>query len=205
MGGGGGGADEGPGGGGPGGGGGAAPPGAGGGDVGDCAAAGLAGFEGFSPAADSGRGGAIVPNRIDASAAALLPPGRPSSSSESSSSSSLSDPHPSSLGRLRDTGPVGVGTCTGAALGSCVMRWKGLVEASAAGGAGGAGAAGAAGGDEAGPDVIILKYGFLLSFSGAGLTTVVGGDWTGAGGGGDAFLSSSWLLIWLPACVGVDA
>lgn len=57
----------------------------------------------LSPIADKGRGGPMVPNRIDARAAALPPPGL-SSSSESSSSLSLSLPQSSLSARLRIKG-----------------------------------------------------------------------------------------------------
>ena len=66
--------------------------------------AGLAVVESL-PAADRGRGGAMVPNRIDASCAAFPPPGR--SSSESSESSSLSEPQSSVSARRRETGAAG--------------------------------------------------------------------------------------------------
>lgn len=66
------------------------------------------------------------------------------------------------------------------------MRWNGFVDSADAGGAGGggAGASGAAadGAEASGACVIILKKGFLLSVSVGGLTTVVGGDTTGAVG-----------------------
>lgn len=83
----------------------------------------------------------MVPKRMDASWAALVPPGL-SSSSSSDSSSSFSEPQSSSSGRFLDTGPLGAG---GAA--AWVMRWKGLVDS--AGGGGGGGAGGAAGAAEA--------------------------------------------------------
>lgn len=107
-------------------------------------------------AADKGLGGAMVPNRMDARWAALLPPGL-SSSESSSDSSSLSEPHPSLERRRLDTGTAGT---AGAA--ACVMRWKGLVEMSAWGGAGGAtggeAAAGAAAADGVSEECdIILK------------------------------------------------
>lgn len=65
------------------------------------AGAGVEGEESL-PAAESGLGGAMVPNRIDASWAALPAPGR--SSSESSSSDDLSEPQSSESARLRDQG-----------------------------------------------------------------------------------------------------
>lgn len=177
-----------------GGGGGAAADGAGtggGGGAEDSGATGelaLRGVAAWSSVADSGRGGAIVPKRMDAKCAALAPPGRSSSSSESSSSS-LSEPQSSSSGRFLDTG---ADAATGAAF--CVMRWKGLVD-SAAGGGGGAGAAGAAGAaaGPALPDVsedwdIIRKYGLRLSASAGGLATTCGTGGAGADGG-DALFS----------------
>lgn len=138
----------------------------------------------LSSIAESGRGGPIVPKRIEANWAALVPPGL--SSSESSSSSSLSEPQPSSSGRFRDMGPVGADTAV--ALASWVMRWKGLVETSGwTGGAGGAGAAGAAGVlwvEDASEDCeSILRYGLRLSVS-------AGGD-TAAAADGVVFGSSS--------------
>lgn len=151
----------------------------------------------------------MVPKRMDARWAALLPPGL-SSSESSSDSSSLSEPHPSSERRRLDTGIDGP---AGAAV--CVMRWKGLVETSAWGGGGGAtggagagGAGGAATLDNVSEDCdIILKYGLRLS---GGLeVTICGrgggvacrsGSGSGAGSG-----SRSRLTIWLPPKVGVDA
>jgi hypothetical protein len=81
----------------------------------------------LSPAAESGLGGPMVPKRIEASCAALDPPGLLSSSS-SSSSSSLSEPHPSSSRALRTNGTGGVAVACAAALPSCVMRKKGFLE-----------------------------------------------------------------------------
>lgn len=81
----------------------------------------------------------MVPKRMEASWAALLPPGL--SSSESSSSESLSEPQSSSSGLFLETGPEG--TAGGGAGGAVwVMRKKGFVDS--------AGAAGAAGGCSAG-------------------------------------------------------
>lgn len=106
----------------------------------------LCGEAARSSVADSGRGGAIVPKRIDASWAALAPPGLSSSSSESSSS--LSEPQSSSSGRFLDTGADGA---AGAA--PCVMRWKGLVDSvGAAAGTGTAAGAAAAGAELLGVD-----------------------------------------------------
>ena len=67
------------------------------------------GVEGLLSIADNGRGGAIVPNRIDAKCLAEPPVGAfPSSSLDSSLSDSATD-HSSSSGRRRDCGPVYVG------------------------------------------------------------------------------------------------
>jgi hypothetical protein len=133
-----------------------------------------------------------VPNNIEASWAALPPPGR--SSSESSSLSSLSEPQSSVSARRRETGAEG-----GLASWFCVILWKGFV-------AEGAGAAGA--GALSFDWDIILKNGFLLSVSlGGDVTTVggAGGDETASAGGGEGFLSSSWLATWLSLLVGVEA
>lgn len=102
----------------------------------------------LSPAADRGRGGAMVPKRMEASWAALLPPGRSSSESSSEESSSLSVPQSSSSCRFLDTGPDGTEGAPIAAptalaaepaafVTACVIRKKGFVDS--AGGAGGAG------------------------------------------------------------------
>ena len=91
------------------------PPGIGGAGEGDMTAlggpAGLVGLatEGLSSIAERGRGGAIVPNSIDASCLALPPVGLsgPSSSSEDEVESTTD--HSSSSGLARDTRPpVGV-------------------------------------------------------------------------------------------------
>jgi hypothetical protein len=77
--------------------------------------------------ADSGLGGAIVPNKIEARCLAEPPPGR---SSSSSLSSSLSDPaadHSSSSGRRRDWAPVKLGV-NGLMVSCWAMRWNGLVD-----------------------------------------------------------------------------
>lgn len=84
------------------------------------AGAGLADVE-FLPAADSGRGGAIVPNKMEANWAAFPPPGR---SSSESSSSSLSEPQSSESARFLETGPVGAGVAW------AIILWKGLVDGS---------------------------------------------------------------------------
>lgn len=145
----------------------------------------------------------MVPKRMEASWAALPPPGR-SSSESSSSSESLSEPQSSDTARRREAGATGA---DGAGCVSCFIRWKGLVEASVGGaGAGGAavgtgGALTGADGDEASDGwVINLKYGFLLSASAGGEATTVGTD-GGEATGEATFRSSSWL----PATVGVDA
>lgn len=94
------------------GGGGGAPPvgiGGGGGGAGGLKApslgAGLLGFD-ATPAADNGRGGPIVPKRMEARWRALPAPG-PSSSDESSSLSEPTTDQSSSSGRTRDVRPVG--------------------------------------------------------------------------------------------------
>lgn len=118
-----------------------------------------------------GRGGAMVPKRMEASCLALPPVGRASSSEEESGSSleSTTD-HSSSSGRTREGRelPVGVEERGGKALAvfSCwVRRWKGLVEISVA-------EADVVEEDEAwvgggGPDSLdwlsFLKKGFLVS------------------------------------------
>lgn len=91
--------------------------------------AGLPGADSF-PAADNGRGGAMVPNRIEASCAALPPPGR-SSSESSPLSSSLSEPQSSESALLREIGADGAGA-------GPPILWKGLVDAAVGGATGGA-------------------------------------------------------------------
>ena len=119
------------------------PPGIGGaGGGGDIAApvlgvggAGLVGVSGFlSSIADRGLGGAIVPNKIDASCLALPPVGLSVSSSSSDEVESTTD-HSSSSGRTRDgLFPVGVDVrgggsgCDFAASCCWVRRWNGLVD-----------------------------------------------------------------------------
>ncbi|GAM88810.1 hypothetical protein ANO11243_068440 [Dothideomycetidae sp. 11243] len=91
---------------------------------------------------DSGRGGAIVPNKIDARCLALPPPGRPpsfSSSSDDDDESSTTDQSSSSLGAAR----VRAGAAEGSGrlvMAPAVppMRWKGFVDAPASAGRGGA-------------------------------------------------------------------
>lgn len=63
------------------------------------------GVEGLLSIADKGRGGAMVPKRMDARCLADPPVGPSPSSLESSLSDSATD-HSSSSGRLRDWGPV---------------------------------------------------------------------------------------------------
>jgi hypothetical protein len=108
------------------------------------------GVAGLLSMLESGRGGAMVPKRMEASCLADPPPGR---SSSSSSLSSLSDPaadHSSSSGRRRDCGPVTVGV-NGFALSCWAMRWNGFVDGRlSAGGAGGAVVCGIGGGENTG-------------------------------------------------------
>ena len=128
----------------------------------------------------------MVPKRMEASAAALLPPGLPSSS-DSSSSESLSEPQSSSsssLGRRLEgktpliasliplTAPLtALLTAAAGAAAACVMRWNGLVETSAGGGDA---TGGATEGVEASEDWdIILKYGLRLSLSPLGLDVTI--------------------------------
>lgn len=82
-----------------------------------------------------GRGGAMVPKRMEASCLALPPTGRSSSSEEEGSSLESTTDHSSSSGRTREgREPVGVEEKGGRDLAfSCwVRRWKGLVETSVA-------------------------------------------------------------------------
>jgi hypothetical protein len=73
--------------------------------VGPLPTAGLVGIDPVPvPAAESGRGGPIVPKRIEARWRALPAPG-PSSSEESSSLSEPTTDHSSSSGRARETLP----------------------------------------------------------------------------------------------------
>ena len=182
-------------------GGGGAPPGAeagigggGGGLVGPLPTAGLAGVE-LLPVADEGRGGPMVPKRMDARWRALPAPG-PSSSEESSSLSEPTTDHSSSSGRARETRPEGCDASGSAALGASWVtgrRWKGLLDT-------------AAGVPEV-EDVSLawasfFKKGFFVSVSGGGLATGrlefragvgIGGTKVGTGGGGGkaSFCSSS--------------
>lgn len=164
----------------------------GGGAVGEPTEGDAAG-DALSPVADRGRGGAMVPKRMEARWAALLPPGLSLSSSSESSSESLSEPQSSSSGRRREICPVGWGAIE-AALASCVIRWKGLVDS--AGGGGGAMGAAAVGavGDASEDCVIILKYGFRLSSLGSSTGGLVTRDGSGMGGAAGAALLSSSVL-----------
>jgi hypothetical protein len=118
-----------------GGGGGGAPPGAGPGDVGLLVAE--AGDSALgSSMAESGRGGAMVPNRMDASCLAEPPVGPSDSSSEELSEESTTDQSSVSSERPRVRVPpvVGCGGGSGVEALSCwVRRWKGFVETSALG------------------------------------------------------------------------
>lgn len=124
-------------------------PGIGGGGGGDIGApvlgVGGAGLDGLSPdffssVADSGLGGAIVPNSIDANCFALPPVGFSGPSSPSEDEAESTTDHSSSSGRMRDGRfPVGVevkggNDCAFAASCCCARRWKGLVDSELAGG-----------------------------------------------------------------------
>lgn len=93
-----------------------------------------------SSMAESGLGGAMVPNNMDANSLALPPDtfSGPSSSSEDDVESTTD--HSSSSGRTRDGRlPVGVGVTDGrgcdlAASCCCASRWNGFVDSPAAGG-----------------------------------------------------------------------
>ena len=158
------------------------------------------------PAADRGRGGPIVPKRMDARWRAFPAPG-PSSSEESSSLSESTTDHSSSSGRTRERGPVGWVMSDSDFVASGEVggrRWKGFVEIPEL--ADGDATTGSADGGAS-----FLKNGFFVSISDCGLVTGskvftaglgIGGIATGIGGGGGltSLRSSSWLL-----CVGVDA
>jgi hypothetical protein len=170
------------------------------------------GVGGLLSVADNGRGGAMVPKRIDARCLAEPPVGPlPSSSLESSFSESATD-HSSSSGRRRDCGPLYVGV-SGFAASWCAIRWKGLVEESSlgteAGGESGwvGGRGGGGGAADGGPDSeeedteSFLKYGFRDS-SAAGLDkgvesrTLLVEDGSGANeAGGEETLGRIWLLV----------
>jgi hypothetical protein len=172
------------------------------------------GVGGLLSIADNGRGGAMVPNRIDARCLAEPPVGAPPSSSLESSFSDSATDHSSSSGRRRDCGPLYVGA-SGLAASCCAIRWKGLVDESSLGaeaggesgwvwGTGGGGGGGAADG---GPDSeeedteSFLKYGFRDS-STAGLDkgvesrTLLVEDGPGANeAGGEETLGRIWLVV----------
>ena len=156
--------------------------------------AGLLGSEALAlSAADKGRGGPMVPNKMDASWVALRPAaGRSSSSSDVSFSESTTD-HSSSSGRTRDgrcpeVGVVLASASTARLAFSWVRRWKGFVETSLVAGA--VGAAGVTllvdGLARAGSlfCASFLRNGFLVSTSwAAGGVGVAAGAAMGAGGG----------------------
>lgn len=155
-----------------------------------------------SSAAERGRGGAMVPNSIEASWRAFPAPG-PSSSSEESSRSEPTTDHSSSSGRTREgLAPVGLGwTGSGALAAACCggRRWNGLVSC--------------AGGDATGGDVTtapppgtigwpkFLKKGLRVAVSAYGelmfevLAAADGGEVAviigGAGAGGDTCFSAA--------------
>ena len=83
--------------------------------------------------ADIGRGGAIVPNRMDASCLALPPLGRSSSSSDESSDDSTTDQSSSSFGAARVRAGAADGSGRAVLFCSVVMRWNGLVDWASAG------------------------------------------------------------------------
>lgn len=102
-------------------------PGIGGGGGASCGT-GVEGFESVLSMAESGRGGAMVPKRIEASCLALpAPVGALDSESDSSSLSEPAADHSSSSGRRRDCGPVKEGE-SGLAASCWAILWKGLVE-----------------------------------------------------------------------------
>jgi hypothetical protein len=94
------------------------------------------GVDGLLSIADNGRGGAMVPKRMDARCLADPPVGPSSPSSLESSLSDSAADHSSSSGRLRDWGPVLV-CVSGFAASCCAMRWNGLVDDSSFGADGG--------------------------------------------------------------------
>lgn len=159
--------------------------GGGGGDIGPVLGVKRAGLVGlstdfFSSIADSGLGGAIVPNRMDASCLALPPVGLSVSSSLSEDEVESTTDHSSSSGRMREGRfPVGVdvrGEGSGCDLAeSCcwLSRWNGFVDSLLVFG-------------EVIEEVLVagsfifLKNGFLVSAPNEDA------DGTGAGGGGAA-------------------
>jgi hypothetical protein len=170
------------------------------------------GVGGLLSIADNGRGGAMVPNRIDARCLAEPPVGAPPSSSLESSFSDSATDHSSSSGRRRDCGPLYVGA-SGFAASCCAIRWKGLVDESSLGaeavgesgwvwGTGGGGGATGGGPDSEDEDTeSFLKYGFRDS-SAAGLDkgvesrTLLVEDGPGANdAGGEETLGRIWLVV----------
>ena len=149
--------------------------------------AGLVGVSGFlSSIAERGLGGAIVPNKIDASCLALPPVGLSASSSSSDEVESTTD-HSSSSGRTRDgLFPVGVDAKGGGSgrdfAASCcwVRRWNGLVDSAVE--------FGELTDETAGADgslgwLIFLKNGFFVSEPYEEGTSAGGGGAVGAEGG----------------------
>lgn len=152
-----------------------------------------------SSAAERGRGGAMVPNSIEASWRALPAPG-PSSSSDESSRSEPTTDHSSSSGRTREgLEPVGV-VWTGSGALAAGRRWNGFVSCAAGGDT--------TGGDATGGDVtgapapgtvgwpMFLKKGLRVSVVACGelrlevLLVAAGGDVAvivGSGGGEASF------------------
>src|SRR5690242_19786141 len=114
-----------------GGGGGTEPAGMGGGG-GIPAGAGVWAGESLLSIDDSGRGGAIVPNKMEAKC--LAPPcvGASSSSEDESSESTTDQSSSSCLPRVRAEGAAGSLNIGAAALVACswVKRWNGLVDTS---------------------------------------------------------------------------
>lgn len=146
-----------------------------------------------SSVAERGRGGAMVPNSIEANWRAFPAPG-PSSSDESSRSEPTTD-HSSSSGRTREgLAPVGL-AWTGSGALAVAWRWNGFVSC--------------AGGDETGSDVTgapvpgtvgwpkFLKKGLRVAVSACGelmfevLLVAAGGEVAViiGGAGGDACFS----------------
>lgn len=82
--------------------------------------------------ADIGRGGPIVPKRIEASCFALPPVGL-SSSSDSSSEDSTTDQSSSSFGAARVRAGAAAGSGRAVLFCSVVMRWNGFVDCPSAG------------------------------------------------------------------------
>lgn len=120
------------GGGGPGGGGGAVPAGIGGGGGIPAGGAGVEAGESLLSIDDRGRGGAIVPNKMEARCWAPPFVGFSSSSEDESSESTTDQSSSSCRPRVRADGAAGSLKVGAAALlaCSCVKRWNGLVETS---------------------------------------------------------------------------